>query len=341
MTSRTTLSPSRLVALVSAFRDRRVVVLGDFVADEFIHGDIARVSREAPVLILEQTRIDCVPGGGGNAVANLRAFGARPIPVGIVGRDETGRSMIALFRRMGVTTSGIGRESGYETPTKSRILAGGVHTRRQQIVRVDRGARHGDISRTSAARLATRLAREIPKASGVLIADYGYGAATPSLVRSARTLLNGKIVTVDSRGRVGAFRRMAGCTPNQEELEHAVGLATSMADDRNVVAAGTALLKATANRSVLVTRGAKGMVLIRHDARPFSVPPFGSGEVADVTGAGDTVIATYTLALLVGGSPEEAAVLANMAAGIAVMKYGTATVSPEELIAAVRSGQPS
>jgi rfaE bifunctional protein kinase chain/domain len=336
MTRRAAASTERFLALVSRFRGRRVAVLGDLVGDEFVHGDIARISREAPVLILEQTRIDCVPGGAGNAVANLRALGGRPVPVGVVGRDETGKQLLAQFRGMGVVTSGIAAERGYGTPTKSRILAGGVHTRRQQIVRMDRGARHGELPRPMTARLLARFRRALRNVDGVLIADYGYGAATPALVRSAHRPMSGKIVTVDSRGRVAAFRRMAGCTPNQEEVENALGLSRSP-DDRGLVDAGRELLKKTRNGTVLVTRGAKGMILFRKDNPPLAIPPFGSGEVADVTGAGDTVIATYTLALLAGGSPEDAAVLANIAAGIVVMKYGTATVSPRELTSAVRN----
>jgi D-glycero-beta-D-manno-heptose-7-phosphate kinase len=336
MSRKTTASTERLIALVSKLRGRRVVVLGDLVADEFVHGEIARVSREAPVLILEQSRIECVPGGAGNAVANLHALGARPVPVGVVGRDETGQRLLALFRRKGVVTSGIAAERGYETPTKSRILAGGIHTRRQQIVRVDRGARHGDLSRPLTSRLRERLIRALRSVDGVLVADYGYGAASPALVRSVGRPLSAKVVTVDSRGRVAAFRRAAGCTPNQEELENAVGLSGSP-DDRAVTAAGRELLRTTGNRTVLVTRGAKGMILFQKGAPPIPIPPFGSGEVADVTGAGDTVIAAYTLALLAGGSPEDAAVLANVAAGIVVMKYGTATVSAGELTAALRS----
>ncbi len=329
----------RLLALIDRFRDRRVAVLGDLVVDEFVHGDIVRVSREAPVLVLAQTRVDLVPGGGGNAVANLRALGARPVPVGIVGRDEAGTRLLSLFRRMGVETSGIVAERGYGTPTKSRILAGGVHTRRQQIVRVDRGARHGGLPKATTARLSSRLARALSRTEGLLVADYGYGAATPSLLRAARARLANKIVTADSRGRVAAFRGLSGCTPNQEELEAAVGL-SGLEDDRKIAAAGRALLQKTRNRSVLVTRGAKGMVLFQKRTDPLSVPAFGSGEVADVTGAGDTVIAAYTLALLAGGSPEEATILANTAAGIVVMKYGTAIVSPKELKAAIRSGRP-
>jgi rfaE bifunctional protein kinase chain/domain len=337
MTRATAPPVENLAALVAAFRGRRVAVLGDLVCDEFVHGDIARVSREAPVLILEQTRVDLVPGGGGNAVANLRALGAVPVPVGVVGRDEAGARLIARFRQMGIDTSGIAAERGYGTPTKSRVLAGGVHTRRQQIVRVDRGQRHGDLPAAAAARLSTRLGRALKGAEALLVADYGYGAATPAHVRAARSQLSGKTVTVDSRARVASFRRVAGCTPNQEEVENAVGL-SGTPDDRRVAAAGQELLRRTGNRTVLVTRGAKGMILVKTNAPPFKVPPFGSGEVADVTGAGDTVIAAYTLALLAGATPEAAAVIANTAAGIVVMKYGTATVSPKELTAALRSG---
>ena len=330
----------RLLGLIALFHGRRVAVLGDLVCDEFVHGDIARVSREAPVLVLEQTRVEWIPGGGGNAVANLRALGAKPFPVGIVGHDEAGHGLLATFRRLGIATSGIAAERGYATPAKSRILAGGVHTRRQQIVRVDRGARHGELTAAIVRRLKVRLNRALTLSSGLLVADYGYGAATPQLVRAVASRLNGKIVCVDSRSRVASFHRIAGCTPNQEELEHAAGLKQAP-DDRGVVAAGRALLRKTGDHAVLVTRGAKGMVLIKNGAVPLTIPPFGSGEVADVTGAGDTVIAAYTLALLAGGSPEEAAILANIAAGIVVMKYGTATVSTKELAAAIRGGSPA
>jgi rfaE bifunctional protein kinase chain/domain len=327
----------RLLSLVSAFRGRRVAVLGDLVCDEFVHGDIARVSREAPVLILDHVRTEIVPGGGANAIANLRALGAQPVPVGVVGRDEAGARLLDLFRRMGVPTSGVLVVPGYGTPTKSRILAGGVHTRRQQIVRVDRGARHGDLSPGLTARIAARLRTASGRAEGLLVADYGYGAAVPATVRASRPAWRGKIVTVDSRERVGSFRGVTACTPNQEEVEKALGL-RGLSTEARLAAAGRALLARTGNRAVLVTRGAKGMALFRAGAPPLAIPAFGSGEVADVTGAGDTVVATYTLALLAGGSPEEAAILANMTAGLAVMKYGTATVSPGELVAAIRGG---
>jgi D-glycero-beta-D-manno-heptose-7-phosphate kinase len=327
----------RLLDVVAAFRGRRIVVVGDLVCDEFVHGDIARVSREAPVLILEHARTQVVPGGAGNAVANLRALGASPVPVGVVGADAAGDALLATLRAAGVRTSGIRAERGYGTPTKSRVLAGGVHTRRQQIVRIDRGSRHGELPLGALARLARRLSAALRGADALLVADYGYGAAPPSLLAGLPKGRVPSIVTVDSRERVGAFRRVTACTPNQEEVERALGLA-GPPSDRAVPRAARDLLRRTGNEAVLVTRGAKGMVLLERGKGPHAIPAFGAGEVADVTGAGDTVIAVFTLARASGATFLEAAELANVAAGLVVMKYGTATVSPREMTRAIREG---
>ena len=328
---------STLADVVAGFRGRRVAVLADLVCDEFVYGDIARVSREAPVLILDHARTEIVPGGGANAIANLRALGALPLPVGVVGRDEAGTRLLSLLRRLGVPTSGIVRMAGYGTPTKSRILAGGVHTRRQQVGRIDRGARPGDLPKAIVARLAVHLRRALKQAGGLLVADYGYGAAVPGVLAATRPAWRGKIVTVDSRQRIGAYRGVTACTPNQEEVERAVGLEGTRTESR-LAAAGRDVLRRTGNASVLVTRCAKGMVLFRKNQPPVAIPAFGSREVADVTGAGDTVVAAFTLALLSGAAPVDAARLANVAAGLVVMKYGTATVSPREILNAVHGG---
>ncbi len=325
---------SRLEAIVDRFSGRRVAVLGDLVADEFVHGDIARISREAPVLILEHRRTLVVPGGGGNAVANLRALDAFPLPVGVVGRDEAGNRLLDHFRRTGVPVRNVVVARGYDTPSKSRILAGGVHTRTQQIVRIDRGAAHGEIPRPVRAELAARLARAVRGAEGLLVADYGYGAASPPILRSLGPS-RGITTTVDSRGRAAMFRGAAACTPNQEELERAVG-ADSLGSARAVEQAARELLRRSGDRAVLVTRGARGMCLVERRRPPIHIPAFGEGEVADVTGAGDTVIATFTLALLSGATFAEAAFVANLAAGLVVMKYGTATVGRAELRSALR-----
>jgi len=324
---------ARLASCVQRFAGRRVVVLGDLVADEFVYGDIARISREAPVPILAHHKTVVVPGGGGNAVANLHALGARPIPVGVVGRDEAGQRLLDEFKRRGIPRGTIRIAPGYCTPSKSRILAGGVHTRRQQIVRVDRGGSGGELSRTARAALRRALRTALSRADGLLVADYGYGAATPELLEGLRELRSIPVL-VDSRSRVTEFRGATGCTPNQEELERALNL-EPLSDDAAVESAGRKLLRRADAKAVLVTRGARGMCLFERSKKPVHVPAFGSDEVADVTGAGDTVIATFALALLAGARFIDAARLANYAAGLVVMKAGTATVSANEVVAAI------
>ncbi len=326
----------RLHKIIDRFHRRRVVVLGDLLVDEFLHGDIVRVSREAPVLILNHKRTVVVPGGGGNAVANLRALGAIPVPVGRVGRDDSGRRLLAAFRQDRIPVSGIVSDPQWQTPTKSRVLAGGIHTRRQQIVRIDRGAPPCEEVSPAPAGLAGKLRTALPRAEGLLVADYGYGSASPTLVRryGPGLVQRGVPVTIDSRNRLLHFREMTACTPNQEELEQAAGVELTE-DDRAVTAAGRTLLRRTGHQAVLVTRGAAGMSLLENGRPAFRIPVFGDDEVADVTGAGDTVIAVFTLALTAEASFREAAMLANYAAGLVVMKAGTATLVRDELHAAV------
>ncbi len=334
-------SRDRLGEILERFEGRRVAVVGDLVADEFVYGDIARVSREAPVLILEHRETVLTPGGGANAVANLRALDAVPLPVGVVGRDAQGRRLVEHFRRIGVVTSGIRAESGYDTPTKSRILAGGVHTRRQQLVRLDRGAAHGSLSRAALAGLRARLSSALARAEGLVVADYGYGAAPPDVLRALGPRGRFRLpVTVDSRARIERFGRVAACTPNQEEVERALGI-PPIRGGAALEEAGRELLRRTGNRAALVTRGARGMCLFERGRKSVHLPAFGSDEVADVTGAGDTVIAVFSLALLAGASFHEAAVLSNIAAGLVVMKFGTATVGRKEMRAALEEGARS
>jgi rfaE bifunctional protein kinase chain/domain len=327
----------RLTRVVERFRRQRVAVVGDIVADEFVFGDIDRVSREAPVLILRHLRTESVPGGGGNAIANLCALGARVHAVGAVGRDASGDRVLDQLAAVGCRTSGILRIAGHVTPTKSRILAGGVHTRRQQIVRLDRGAERTELDRDVGKRLRRALDRALGTAQGLLVADYGYGAASPAIARPAIGALGrrGLPVTVDSRGRVAAFRGMTACTPNQEEVERALGL-ESLDGPAALDRAGRALRERAGADAVLITRGAQGMSLYERRRRPVHIPAYGSDEVADVTGAGDTVIAVFTLALIADAGAADAARLANYAAGLVVTKMGTATVGREELIGAVR-----
>jgi rfaE bifunctional protein kinase chain/domain len=275
-------------------------------------------------------------GGGANAVHNIKSLGARPLPFGVLGKDAHGRRLRALLREKGIATTGIVSAPGYATPVKTRVLAGRAHSTKQQVVRLDRYAPLA--SRSPARRQLERALRAFRgPVDGVLVSDYGCGLLDASLVRAALAFARrrGVPVTVDSRFALLRFRGMTAATPNEAEVEDALKL-TIGHDRRKLEAAGRALLRRLACQALLVTRGSDGMALFEGGRPPLHIPVHGSDQVADVTGAGDTVIATFTLALASGAAPAEAARLANYAGGIVVMKHATATVSADELVAAVR-----
>ena len=324
---------ARLLSLLDAFSGRRVAVIGDLIADEFIYGRVARVSREAPVLILQYDATEVLPGGAGNAANNVSAFGARTRLIGMVGRDEAGKRLLSRFR--GIDTKGLLRPRGYQTPVKTRILAGGVHTAKQQIVRIDRVVSTERDSKTKAA-FARAALQAAAQCDGILLSDYGTGLVTPELAAAVRKKAGERSrrrvvpILVDSRYDLLRYRGLTACTPNESEVEQM--LEVRIGDDlRTLERSGREVLKRTRMQAVLITRGSRGMALFETGRATIHIPIVGSDEVADVTGAGDTVIATMTLAIAAGASFYEAAVLANYAGGIVVMKRGTATVSPLEL----------
>jgi D-glycero-beta-D-manno-heptose-7-phosphate kinase len=321
---------------VRSFRGRRVLVLADLVADEFVYGRVERISREAPVLILEYDGAEIRPGGGANAVHNIHTLGATPLPFGVLGGDPHGARLRELLRERGIRTAGIAVERGYVTPVKTRILAGGVHSTKQQIVRIDKRTRLGERSPARQAVLR-RLRAYRGRVDGVLVSDYGFGLLGREVVGAAVAFARARKVpiSVDSRFALLAFRGMTVVTPNESEVEAALGVRIGH-DRKRLEAAGRLLLRRLGVRAVLVTRGSDGMALFEPGRATVHIPIYGSDEVADVTGAGDTVIATFTLALAAGAGPEEAARLANYAGGIVVMKHATATVSAEELVQAIR-----
>jgi rfaE bifunctional protein kinase chain/domain len=331
--------PGRLLELVDAFARTRVAVFGDLIVDEFIYGELSRVSREAPVLILDYDSTDIVPGGAGNAASNIAALGGVPAAVGVAGRDETGRRLLEVMRRH-VDVRGVGRPSGYRTPTKTRILAGGVHSAKQQVVRIDRGTRP-TFAEADRRALESRLGKACARADALLVSDYGTGLVAPPAVARARRKLSERrgrrpVVLVDSRYALVGFRGMTACTPNESEVEHLLGIRIGE-NIRVLEKAGRELLQRTRSQAVLITRGSRGMALFERDRPTVHIPIFGSDQIADVTGAGDTVIATMTLALAAGATFVEAARLANYAGGLVVMKRGTATVSADELRQAILS----
>lgn len=325
---------NRLLDLIGAFSGRRIVVLGDVIADEFVYGEISRISREAPVMILRFERKELHPGGCGNAAANLAALGARVAVVGVVGRDAAGRQLVQALRRQGVDTSGILPVSGYHTPTKTRILAGSVHSTRQQVIRIDYEPDRR-IADTVTRHLIAQLHRASRRAQAVILSDYNYGVISPAVVDAVRELVRrqGLLVTVDSRYRLAELKGFTSATPNQSEVEALYG--RHIDDLATLERVGRDLRRKLGVQALLITRGKDGMSLFENGRSAVHLSVVGSDEPVDVTGAGDTVIATYTLALAAGATFLEAAHLANHAGGIVVMKRGTATASPQELAASV------
>lgn len=329
-----TVSSQRLSAAVERFSAKTLLVLGDLIADEYIYGKPARISREAPVLILRFQSREVQLGGAANASHNIHALGARVIPVGVLGADPAGDELLAQFRSAGITTEGVVRAPHRLTPIKTRIMAGGYQSTRQQVVRVDREPQEPPDAEIQEA-LATRLAAWAPKVDAILISDYGYGTVSPSLLAEAQAIgrRNGVIVAGDSRYDLLRFRGLTAAAPNEPEVEQLTGAVLD--DDRSVEKAGRQLLEQLDCRYLLVTRGSRGMALFEREGPATFLPIHGSDEIADVTGAGDTVISTFTLALASGALPVEAAWLANVAGGIVVMKRGTAPIARSELLGAL------
>jgi rfaE bifunctional protein kinase chain/domain len=322
---------------VEQFSSKTVVLLGDFVADEFRFGEISRVSREAPVLILKHRETQLVPGGGANAANNLASLGARVLPVTAVGNDPAGDALIANFRRKRVNVSGIIRVKGWTTPTKSRFLAGWAHTTAQQVLRVDYEPQ-SPLPDAVRKKLLQHLSAKLRMAHALAISDYGFGVATPELVQQAtRKRKNDLPITLDARYRLHTYAKagISAATPNEAEIEEQHHTTIGQ-DIEQLARAGRATLAAMKLQSLLITRGRHGVALFGADDQLTQIPVHGSDQAVDVTGAGDTVLAAYTLALACGASPLEAAHIANIAGGLVVMKRGTATVSREELLDAIR-----
>ncbi len=311
------------------------------MADEFVFGEISRVSREAPVLILKHRERSVVPGGGANAIYNLAELGVNVLPVGVIGDDEPGRLLLKQFRHKRIPVSGVLKDKQYTTVTKTRILAGMTHTARQQVVRLDREPESEPNSHLK--RELVLAAREYVRASdALLVSDYGYGSASPAILNEIRGkgTAAGVPVVLDSRFRMLQFSGVTAATPNEPELEEALGVRVGQ-DWKRLCSAAEQIMSRMKLQSLLVTRGRDGMVAFTRRHKPVDIPISGSDQVADVTGAGDTVIATFTAALAAGASSEEAAHLANYAGGIVVMKRGTATVSRQELLHAIEQSPPA
>jgi D-glycero-beta-D-manno-heptose-7-phosphate kinase len=326
----------RLITLVRAFAGKRVLVVGDLVADEYIIGAPLHVSREAPVLILGQREHYTVPGGATNPGVNARTLGAEVFICGVIGDDASGDRLRQRLAAYAIALDGVFSEEGRPTTTKTRVLAGDSQLKRQQIVRVD-VIDDSELSDLCKDEMLDYLRATIPTVDALILSDYENGVISPEIIETVIPLARaaGKIITVDAHGDLDRFQGVTALTPNQPEAEATLGRRIHNRDD--LEAAGRELLARTNAQGLLLTRGSEGMSLFERDQAPLHLPAFYHGEVADPTGAGDTVAATFTLALTAGATQAEAATLANVAAGLVIQRLGNATNTPDELIAAARA----
>ncbi len=319
-----------LLSLLDELEGQRILVLGDVVADIYLQGSISRISREAPVLVLEQQKEVIVAGGAANVVNNVATLGGSVFAVGLLGHDSGGEGLKEVLQRNGAHIEGLLTDENRPTISKTRIIAGGRATVSQQIVRVDKEC-HEPLTEAHERELLKYIKSVLPQMQGVVLSDYGSGTVTPKLrkaiIRYARE--HGIPTMVDSRYDVKSFKGIGYVKQNDAELAAAVG--RSLPDEEAVIEAAQELLRGLEAEGVLVTRGELGMILVEADGAVHVIPVSDKSEVYDVSGAGDTCVAAVILALAAGVSPEKAAELSNVASGIAVRKLGTATVSAEEL----------
>ncbi len=324
------MSSQRFLDLLEQFRSRRIGVVGDFLLDQYIIGTSARVSREAPIVVVDYQDTVYHPGGAANAAQNVTALGAGARAVGVLGDDREAEALLGLLDARGVDVARLVREAGAATSTKLRILAGEMNAQKQQVARVDRSHR---LSPTPAlvARLREFVDETVTDSDAVLLADYGLGVLGPEIASHvlARCAAHQVPCVVDSRHRLREFRGATVATPNEVEAMEALGLRheAELTDARSLAQR----VADTGIRNLIVTRGSKGMVVCGADAAYTSIGIAGSNEATDVTGAGDTVSAVVALSLGCGASLEEAARMATFAASVVVMKRGTATAAPEEV----------
>jgi len=327
--------PDSLAGIVAAFRDQRVLAIGDLMLDEFIWGKVSRISPEAPVPVVNVTGESYYPGGAANVARNLREFTAKTAVIGMVGADPNGCRLLELLRGCDIDTRGVQQDAGMRTTVKTRIIA-----RNQQVVRVDREQRV-ELSPEQAGRVAEQVERAARQVDAIVVADYGKGFLNQALADHICRVAAAerRVLAVDPHPHTSLV--WPGATvikPNRTEAFLAAGLPAADAailplEDRALLEAGERLRQRWDCGLVLITLGENGMLLLEAGREPFHTPTRAK-EVFDVSGAGDTAISVLALALAAGATPRQAAELANSASGVAVGKLGTATVSQEELATA-------
>lgn len=320
-----------LFELIDRFEEARVLVVGDLTLDEFLTGQVERISREAPVLIIRHENTRQIPGGGANAVYNLAKLGAKVKVVGLVGKDTQGEALREIFAQAGIDTSNMLVDPNRPTVTKTRIAGHARQSVTQQIVRVDRKSDQLPDLQIQL-QLAGQIRQELDTVDAVVISDYGDGLLTPPVIEAA---LSHSVTIVDAQKGLERYQSAMLFTPNLPEAELAVGYLINNA--QSLSKAGQDLLSLTQAQQILITRGDEGMSLFGRTDTEDYIPAFNRTDVFDVTGAGDTVVAALTLSLCAGASFWEAAVLGNLAASIVVRQFGTATTNPQEMKVALQS----
>ena len=320
--------------IVKNFRDKKILVVGDLIADVYLDGRISRISREAPVLILEEVGKKIVAGGAANVIANAAQLGGKVYAAGITGADDYAESLKKILADFNVDTCGIVTDEDRPTISKTRVIAGGRATVSQQIVRIDRESKLPP-SKIIESTLLERIEKILPQIDGIILSDYGAGTITDGVKNLLIDFSLEKRLPnmVDSRYRIGDFKNIGYVKQNDSEL--AAFIKFEIDDEAKLINAGKILLALLDAEGVLITRGELGMTLFEKSGAVHNIPVTDKSEVFDVSGAGDTCVATFMLAMTAGATPVDSARLANYAAGVAVRKLGTSTVNANELLTAL------
>lgn len=329
------INKEKLVSYINKLKVPKVLVVGDLAMDEMIYGDAERISREAPVLILQHTYTKRILGGASNAAHNVSTLNENQVSViGVIGEDYQGGKLLDTFKEAGIETRFVIKDKNRKTTTKTRISGSITTSITQQIVRVDRQTNEM-ISERTEEKVLKNLERAIPNHDAVILSDYHIGTLTEKVIKKTIELANkyNKIIVVDAQKDLANYKNVTSMTPNLPDTQKSVGF--NVVDEKTLQRAGDKLLFDTEAKSVLITCGSDGMFVAEPNKKYTKIPVFNKSEVFDVTGAGDTVTAVYTLALAAGADPVYAAIIGNVAASIVVRQYGCATTTIEELLAAV------
>lgn len=329
------INKEKLVSYIKKLSQPKVLVIGDLAMDEMIYGDAERISREAPVLILQHTYTKLILGGASNAAHNVSTLNGGKISViGVLGDDYQAGQLLETFKEAGVNCDYLIKDKTRKTTTKTRISGSITTSITQQIVRIDRQT-SDPVSKETEAKVIAEMEKAIPQHDAVILSDYHIGTLTPNVVKCAIELANkhNKIIVVDAQKDLGGYKNITSMTPNLPDTQKSVGF--FIKDETSLKTAGDKLLEETGAKAILITCGADGMFVAEPNKKYTKIPVFNKSEVFDVTGAGDTVTAVYSLALAAGADYAYAAIIGNIAASIVVRQYGCATTTVEELLSAV------